>query len=369
MPPECYGVAVDELDAIAARVVGRDPDGARGPWTLELYPTLVCNLSCRFCDTTLRHQRPVGELSATRMLELVDEAAAMGARRVMVLGGGEPLIAAHTVDVMRRAKAHGLWGSLTTNGTLLGPSVRAALVEMAWDEVHISIDGALARTHDRLRGHAGAFARTVRNVCALRAARDRVKSGPRLLLHTVLTRDNVDELEGLVHLAHALGADAVELDALVAYRPEQEAFALGPEEQARLGDRLRAGIAAATRLGVRTTYARLLDPGALARGERAPPLPDVPGTTPDFARAPCLKAWHHLTVAADGHIAACCVLAGEGGSVAETSLSTVWQSDPFLQKLRAGMLEGRPTGRCVECSENLLAHERAIHARLPVATA
>lgn len=358
---------MDELDAIAARVVGRDPEGARGPWTLELYPTLVCNLSCRFCDTTLRHQRPSGELSAERMLELVDEAAAMGARRVMVLGGGEPLIATHTVEVMRRAKAHGLAGSLTTNGTLLGPAVRAALVEMAWDEVHISIDGARARTHDRLRGCAGAFFRTVRNVCALRAARDRARSGPRLLLHTVLTRDNLDELEALVHLAHALGADAVELDALVAYRPEQRAFALGPAEQARLGVRLHEGIAAAERLGVRTTYARLLDPDALARGDRLPPV--VPGNTPGHARAPCLKAWHHLTVTADGHVAACCVLAGAGGSIKETSLATVWQSDPFLQELRAGMLEGRPTGRCVECSENLLDHERAIRGRLPVAAA
>ncbi len=360
---------MDELDAIAARVVGRDPDGARGPWTLELYPTLVCNLSCRFCDTTLRHQRPSGELSAARMLALVDEAAAMGARRVMVLGGGEPLIAPHTIDVMRRVKARGLWGSLTTNGTLMGPAVRAALVEMAWDEVHISIDGARARTHDHLRGHAGAFARTVRNVCALRAARDRAQSGPRLSLHTVLTRDNVDELDALIHLAHALGADAVELDALVAYRPEQLAFALGPEDESRLGERLRAGIAVAERLGIRTTYARFLDPGARARGELLPPAPVVAGDAPDFARAPCLKAWHHLTVAADGRVAACCVLAGEGGSVAETSLASVWQTDPFLQTLRAGMLQGRPTGRCVECSENLLVHERAISARLPMALA
>jgi MoaA/NifB/PqqE/SkfB family radical SAM enzyme len=351
---------VDDVERIAARIVARDRGGPRGPWTLELYPTLACNLSCRFCDTTLRHQRPVGELSAARMLALVDEAAAMGAAAVMVLGGGEPLLAPHTVEVMRRAKAHGMYGTLTTNGTLLGPAVRAAVVEMAWDEVHVSIDGARPRTHDFLRGHAGAFARTVRNVCALRAARDSAGRGPALALHTVLTRENVDEVAALVRLAHALGAVSVELDALVAYRPEQEAHRLGPSELGRLPARLREGIEEAGRLGVRTTFSRWLAEGALDRGLRPPAPPGGEG----YAAAPCLKAWHHLTVSADGRVAPCCVLAGSGGSVAEAALAHVWEHDPFLAGVRVSMLRGQPTGRCAECSENLLTHERAIRARI-----
>ncbi len=356
---------MDEVERIAARIVERDHGGVRGPFTLELYPTLVCNLSCRFCDTTLRHQRPVGELSAARMGQLVDEAVAMGAVQVMVLGGGEPLLAPHTIDILRRVKAHGLRGMLTTNGTLLGNTVRTALVEMAWDEVHVSIDGAQARTHDFLRGQPGAFQRTVRNVCALRTATVKAGRGPRLSLHTVLTRENVDELPALVRLAAALGAEAVELDALVAYRPEQEAHALGAAERARLPERLHAGLAEAERLGVRTTFARFLVAEAVERGRRAP----SPGTGEGYGAAPCLKAWHHLAVSADGRVAPCCVLAGEGGSVAERPLAEVWESDPFLEGVRTSMLAGRPTGRCVECSENLLGHERAIRSRIEAGAA
>ncbi len=400
---------MDELDAIADRVRRRESGAPLGPWTLEVYPTLACNLSCGFCDSTVRHQRPRGELSAARLLRLVDEAADLGARRLMVLGGGEPLLAPHCVDVMRRGKARGLQGMLTTNGTLLGAEVAATLVEIGWDEVHVSVDGARPQTHDRLRGHPGAFARTIRNLCRLRGARDQAGRGPRLALHTVLTRENVDELAAIVRLAAAVGAEAVELDALVAYRPEQRIHALGAAEAERLPERLREGLAEAERLGVRTTYARLLDPRALRRGEGGALVETAGGearnpegglsrvatvatqmhgvatthgrvvsgsmigiaaptasAAPDpLSAAPCLKAWHHLTVQADGRVAPCCVLAGEGGSVAERSLAEVWGLDPFLASVRAGMRAGRPPGRCAECSENLLAHERAIRARLP----
>ena len=59
------------------------------------------------------------------------------------------------------------------------------------------------------------------------------------------------------------------------------------------------------------------------------------------------------------------MLAGTGGSVADAPLAEVWTTDPTLLAVRAGMRAGRPTGRCAECSENILAHERAIRARLP----
>ena len=79
-------------DEIAARIALWPTQGTQGPMTLELYPTLACNLSCRFCDTTERHQPPVNELSKERLLQLVDEAADLGVQRVFILGGGEPLL-------------------------------------------------------------------------------------------------------------------------------------------------------------------------------------------------------------------------------------------------------------------------------------
>ena len=352
---------MDELRAIAARVRTREAGEAVGPWTLELYPTLRCNLSCGFCDTTERHRPAVGELSPGRLLEIVDEAADMGVRRVCILGGGEPLLSKATPLLVRRVKERGMAGFLTTNGTRCDAPFRALLVETGWDEVHVSVDGADAETHDRLRGQSGAFQRTVTALCRLRRDRDAAGSlFPRLALHTVLTRENVDQLAAIVRLAAALGATRVDFDALVAYRPEQRVHALGLAEEVRLPASVRAGLAEAARLGVATTLDRFLDAATLRRGDRPPPAASGEG----IAGAPCLKAWHYLVVQADGRTSPCCVLAGEGESVADRPLAKVWNDSPYLESVRTGMRAGRPTGRCAECSENILAHERLIRGQL-----
>jgi MoaA/NifB/PqqE/SkfB family radical SAM enzyme len=339
---------VDELDAIAARVLQARSGAEIGPWTLELYPTLRCNLDCAFCDTTDRHRPGVAELGEARLLAIVDEAADLGVRRVMVLGGGEPLIAAAAPRLLAHIKARGLAGFLTTNGTRLD-RFAPLLTEIGWDEVHVSVDGATAATHDALRGRAGAFRTTIGALCRLR----RRAGAPRLGIHTVLTRANLDELPHLVRLAHALGVPRLEVDALIAYRPEQAALALRAEDRPRLMRQIDASLDEADRLGVSTTIERLREPTALARG-----------SVPAASAAACLKAWHHLVVQADGRTSPCCVLAGTGGSAATAPIGTIWREDPSLLAIRAGMAAGRPTPRCAECSENILAHERAIGARM-----
>ncbi|MSP56559.1 MAG: radical SAM protein [Myxococcales bacterium] len=353
---------MDERDAIAARVVqnarGAGAGGAGaggqalGPWTLEVYPTLRCNLACTFCDTTDRHRPPQNERSPERWTAIIDEAADLGAQRIMVLGGGEPLLALATPAILRRARERGLAGFLTTNGTRLARFV-PLLAEICWDDVHVSVDGATPATHDRLRGQQGALRQTLRGLCLLRQR----SPTTRLALHTVVTRENLDELTEITRLAASLGCQRVEFDHLIAYRPEQSRLALDPEQIAELPS-IVAEIAEVSRqLGVETTAAALLTP----RGA-APPK----STRPGLAGAPCLKAWHHLVIQADGRASPCCVLAGEGEEV--TSVAASWRSDPFIQRVRGAMLAGTPLPRCRECSENILVHERAIRDRLPAAS-
>lgn len=347
---------------IAARIARWPTQGRQGPMTLELYPTLACNLDCRFCDTTDRHQPPMAELSGQRLLEIVDEAAELGVRRVFVLGGGEPLLRKDTPALLHRIKARGMEGVLTTNGTLLSPALCEQLIADQWEEVQVSIDGPSPEIHDRLRGQAGAFKRTVRNACRLsHARRDRGLPGPRLALHFVLTNQNHQSLGELVRLAHALGAFRIDFDALIAYRPEQQALLLTPPQAAELPALAADALALAEQLGIETTLEGFLDPGRIARGQVRPTAPDLPG----LRGAPCLKAWHYLVVQADGRTSPCCVLAGQGGSVAEQPLAAAWADDPFLERVRAGMLQGQPLPRCRECSWNILAHEARIRDALP----
>ena len=348
---------------IAARIARWPTEGAQGPMTLELYPTLACNLSCRFCDTTERHRPPVDELSKERLLQIVEEAADLGVQRVFILGGGEPLLRREaTPAIMARVKALGMEGILTTNGTLLGPKLSEQMLRDEWDEVHFSIDGPNPEIHDHLRGTPGAFRRTVQAACRLSVGRkQRGLLFPRVALHTVITRENFRHLKEMIRLAHALGAQRVDFDALIAYRPEQLAHKLTEEEAAEMPQLAREALLLAQQFDIATTLEHYLDPAAINRGQTKVEKSGLPG----LQGAPCLKAWHYLVVAADGKTSPCCVLAGQGGSVAQSSLKEAWHQDDFLNKVRTGMLKGAPLSRCQECSLNILQHEHRIRAELP----
>ena len=350
-----------EPAAIAARIRRWEEEGPQGPVTLELYPTLKCNLDCVFCDTTDRHQGRQNELPLQRHLEILDEARELGVERVFVLGGGEPLVARDlTPPILHRVKELGMEGILTTNGTILPKSLRSQLLDDEWDELHVSIDGPSAEIHDRLRGKDGAFDKTITNLCRLNVAkRRRGQSSPRLALHFVITNQNHRTLTEVVRLAHALGCVRVDFDALVAYRPEQLALKLSPEQMEEVPGIARAALAEARKLGVATTLENYLEASKLERGTHA-----APESKGGLREAMCLKAWHYLVVQADGRTSPCCVLAGQGESVADKPLAEIWRDGAFLNKVRGAMESGRPLQRCRECSPNILEHERNIRSHL-----
>lgn len=349
-------------ESIARRLHGWTAGPVPGPMTMELYPTLQCNLNCSFCDTTDRHRPPVNELSKEALLGLVDEAAALGVRRVFVLGGGEPLARKDAAPaLLRRIKERRMEGILATNGTLLGADLAHQLIDTGWDEVHVSIDAPDAATHDLLRGQAGAFRRTVRNTCRLSQLRvRRGLSSPKIALHFVLTRLNWRTLPGMIDLAVALGAFRVDFDALIAYTPEQQALQLSPAERAAVPDVARRAIENADKHGIITTLDHFLHPERLDRGNTRIEIPEEPG----LQGAPCLKAWHYLVIQADGRSSPCCVLAGEGGQVQGQGLAGLWRDDPFLNAVRQGMLDKTPLARCRECTWNILAHEADVRGEL-----
>ena len=109
---------------IANRIRQWTPQQPTAPVTLEIYPTLRCNLDCSFCDTTERHRPAVNELTTEQWLKIIEEAAQFGVQQVFVLGGGEPTIRTDFLTLLGAIKDHGMYGMLTTNGTLLNKQKR-----------------------------------------------------------------------------------------------------------------------------------------------------------------------------------------------------------------------------------------------------
>lgn len=352
-----YDYAMPSPEFIAKQILHWQKSTHKGFVTLEIYPTLRCNLNCSFCDTTDRHRPAVNELSTQEWIRIIDEAADLGAQQIFVLGGGEPTIRADLLHLLSHAKKRQLRGMLTTNGTLLSKSILLKLLAIGWDEIHFSIDGAVPETHDRLRGNRGAFMKAIRACCFLHRQKEKHNiSTPQLVFHFVITNENYQEIPELLRLAKSVGVTRVDFDALIAYRPEQKQLELDPNQEERLSHIAQQAADLAEDLGIQTTLENFIKKERISRGITPPLAGDKEG----LGGAPCLKAWHHLVIQADGRTSPCCVLAGQGGNIQGKTVLSLWNHDPFLENLREAMHNHQPPERCKECSWNILSHEREI---------
>lgn len=355
----------DEGQAIAARIRRWDAGEQPGPYTLELYPTMSCNIDCVFCDTTYRKGRQEGELSAEQWWRLLDEARDLGVRRVFLLGGGEPLVRRDvTPELMRRVKAYGMEGLIATNGTLVDDALIDQWIETGWDEIHLSLDAPDARTADYLRGRRGTFdkvGQVMARLQARKALRHRrgLLDAPRVLIHTVVCNKNHRSLGAMVRYAHALGAFRVNFDAIIAYRPEQQALVLSDAERAEVPAAAREGLAEAERLGVETNLRDFLRPSTLDRGQMTF---DRSGPR-DVAHAPCLNPWYYLVVQPDGATSPCCVITGAGESAAE-GLPQVWRDGSYFGALREQMVGKQMPEPCRNCSNSIISRNDYVREHL-----
>ena len=342
---------------IAQRIAQHSTESALT--TLEIYPTLRCNLDCQFCDTTDRHQPPMDERSSQQWTNIIREFAQMGGKQIFVLGGGEPFVYPNLIELLSVAKEMNLWGMLTTNGTLIRPEHRHQLCQMKWDEIHFSLDGATPETHDKLRGRNGTYRKVIQNVCALNVLKARNNlENPTLVFHWVITNQNLSEIPLALELAKNLGVQRIDFDSLIAYKPEQQRLALSTTEQQSLHAMAQEICSRNQHPTVSHNLVQFTET-VNNRGTTPPPSGPLPG----LLGSPCYKPWHHLTIQADGRTSPCCVLAGSGEPITE-DLQSFWLNSSYFKQMRSSMLNHRPPARCSECSNNILQQERLIQEAL-----
>jgi heme d1 biosynthesis radical SAM protein NirJ len=169
----------------------RNPPGPVVIWNL----LRRCNLTCMHCYSISADIDFPGELSTQEVLGVMEDLQAFGVP-ALILSGGEPLLRPDLFEIAQRAKALGFYTALSTNGTLIDPTLSTRIAGAGFDYVGISLDG-LEQTHDRFRRKAGAFQRALNGI---RLCRDTgVKVGARF----TLTQDNAADLAGLLDLIEA----------------------------------------------------------------------------------------------------------------------------------------------------------------------
>lgn len=159
-----------------------------------------CNLYCTHCYSRSGPKNGVdGELSTDEAIHFIDDLAEMKVPLIL-LTGGEPLLREDIWELAAYAKKMGIMTALSTNGTLITPEIAKKIKESGIGYAGISLDGAVAATHNRFRGSPDAFERTI---AAFGHCRDAgIKTGVRV----TLTKENYHELKALIDLAEEIGA-------------------------------------------------------------------------------------------------------------------------------------------------------------------
>ncbi len=235
------------VKVLAPLVPFRGGHAASGPILGTVIVSYACNYRCGFCELPQRsiRRRKEGwrEFDTEGWKGILRGFAAL---RTVGIGftGGEPFLRKDCADLLEYSLSLGMVTHVNTNAHLVDDALAARLVAMGLDSVNVSLDGADAATHDRLRGHPGSFERVTERITALARARDKGATGGRRMrvaVTSVLTPENADQVEALADLVERLGADSVGFIPMHAYRDGAELDGVAPERPwaAKMGDAVR----------------------------------------------------------------------------------------------------------------------------------
>jgi MoaA/NifB/PqqE/SkfB family radical SAM enzyme len=310
-----------------------------------------CNLKCQMCN----HWRIVREppLPVERFMQVLEELAALGCRKVH-FSGGEPLLRPQTPDLVEHAEALGLRSTLTTNGTLLDKALAKRLVQGGLRGVNVSLDSPLRKVHDQVRGVEGAWKAACRAVAHFR--RYAHKGKLTLRINTVVSRLNYLSLAGLPDLAYKLGADAINLIGVDDHCGEH--LSLHRRHIAEYNARIAPAIASrALELGLiqqedeAYPYGREAQHlGRARRGEYAF------GWYDDH---PCFAPWTHSLVDFNGLVYVCCMTREQTeplGDLRQSSFGEIW-SNAAYRHIREGMFPPQ-LAACRRCDDFIEQNRR-----------
>lgn len=172
------------------------------PLALIAELTHRCPLHCVYCSNPLELTLREKELTADTWARVLGEAARLGVLQVDFTGG-EPLARPDLAELIRAARAEGLYVSLITSGLPLDEKRLDALVCAGLDHLQLSFQSADDAS-------AAEFAGTHVHAQKLSVANWVKKRRIGLTLNFVIHRQNLDKLEDMVDLAEQIAPSRVE---------------------------------------------------------------------------------------------------------------------------------------------------------------
>jgi radical SAM protein with 4Fe4S-binding SPASM domain len=290
-------------------------------------------------------------MSTDQAKKMIEELAQLGGGQpmmpVLVFSGGEPLCRDDIFEVIGYAKSLGITPALASNGTMIDEAIAQKISDSGVVRVAVSLDGATAEVHNKLRQLEGSFEKALEGISKLRE-----KNIP-FQINVTLTKHNAAQLEDVYNLANSIGAVALHIFMLVPVGCGQvlaETDMLSPQEyEEKLVEISR--LDAAGQLQVKVTcgphYERVIREQGLYQsrmkeGKKAGSVPGRGGHHGAASSKGCLAGLGVLFVGHQGDVFPCGYLPINCGNVLEESLSQIWYKSSDLAKMRdTSSLEGK----------------------------
>jgi MoaA/NifB/PqqE/SkfB family radical SAM enzyme len=342
------------------------------PSHIDIEPTSSCNLKCRFCWTRskerVRNCQYDRTLTNKRLLEIVHEAARLGAKEWEIAGGWEPMVKPYTVfKMMILIKKYGMYGSITTNGTLFTKNMIKKLVEIGWDRILFSLEGPDAETHDYLTQVKGSFEREIRNIKLFKEWKERLgKEKPFYSIHSVLTNKNYNKLEEMIELGNELGCDGVNFEPLMVWSKEGEKLKLNKKQREKLKISIERALKKARELKIYTNVANLREEKLVNKKDMRKIIKEgINCNGKNILSSPCFSPWLNMEIRVSGRVTACRICNDETGceNVLDKSLKEIWFGE-YFENLRKQFMNGNLPDYCKDCASGLVVLTKNLRNKL-----
>ena len=293
-----------------------------GLLSLELELSRVCNLRCLYCyaesGTALDH-----ELSLAEILSVIDQARELGARKIIVLGGGEPLLYPDIFTVIDHIVDLDLQVDLFTNATLIDTHTAHQLYDQGV-AVSMKMNSRRPEIQDRLAGKKGTFEAIQQGLAALLDAGypddDHI-----LGIESIICRHNYDEIPELWRWAR--NRDII---------PYIEAMTM--QGRARQNPELEVSSAE-----IRRMFETLAEIDATEFDRQWLPIPPL-------AASHCARHEYSCTVTSIGDVNPCPGVNIRAGNIRQRPLREILATSPVIAELRN--IRQNIKGKCGSCDFN-----------------
>ena len=288
--------------------------------------TNQCNMYCDHCyrDAGDRRDR---ELNTAEAKQLMDELVLAGFK-IMIFSGGEPLMRADILELVKYATSVGLRPVFGTNGTLITQTLAAELRNAGTMGMGISLDSMDKQRHDAFRQYESAWDQAVQGMEHCRSV------GLPFQIHTTVMGWNDHELEALTDFAVSMGAKAHHIFFMV---PTGRAASI--QENSTRAQEYEDIIQRI--LQKQQTVDIELKPTCAPQFMR---IAEEMGIETRFRRG-CLSGISYCIIGPEGDVQPCAYLDIHLGNVRDIAFSKLWRENPVLQQLRSFSYEGS-CGRC-----------------------